>query len=102
MAIKTYWDNYAYIAGGEVKNIVVFEPNGSYTLANQFAHQLYGPESFAVCINDYPVQIGDSYTDGEFYRGIEKIDKVDEMADQLLEIKQALAELGGLITGGTN
>ena len=101
MAVRTYWDNYAFIYNGEVKNISVFDPNGSYTLANMMAKEQYGQAAFAVNVNDYPVAIGDTYNEGNFYRGTEVILPVDETANEFLDIKMALAELGELIAGGT-
>jgi hypothetical protein len=100
MAVKTYWDNYAYIYDGEVKNIAVFDPNGSYTNANMFAKEIYGSGAFAVNVNDYPVAIGDSYKEGNFYRDNTLISPVDEISDSMTEIKMALAELGNLVAGG--
>ena len=99
MAVRTYWDNYAFIYEGKIQNVAVFDPNGSYTIANMMAKEVYGPSAFAVNVNDFPVQIGDTYSDGCFYRGAQQIDRVDEVADEFLEIKQALAELGTLIGG---
>lgn len=100
MAVRTYWDNYAYIYDGEIKNIAVFDPNGSYTLANQFAQAEYGPSAIAVNVNDYPVAIGDTYSDGHFYRGTQEILPVDETATEFMDIKMALAELGDILAGG--
>lgn len=100
MAVKTYWDNYAYIHDGVVKNIAVFDPNGSYTMANMLAQQDYGPSAIAVNVNDIPVAIGDTYNGGSFYRGTQEIGPVDEIADEFMDIKIALAELGDIVAGG--
>ena len=100
MAVKTYWDNYALICDGVVKNIAVFDPNGAYTMANLLAKEQYGASAVAVNVTDYPVHIGDTYRDGIFYRGDQAIGPVDELNDNLTEIKLALAELGSLIAGG--
>lgn len=100
MTVKTYWDNYAFICDGVVKNIAVFDPNGAYTMANMLAKEQYGGSAFAVNVNDYPVNIGDSYHDGCFYRGDQPIGPIDELNNSMTEIKLALAELGSLIAGG--
>ena len=100
MAVKTYWDNYAFICDGIVKNIAVFDPNGAYTMANLLAKEQYGASAFAVNVNDYPVSIGDSYYESHFHRNGKVVQPVDELDNNLTEIKLALAELGSLIAGG--
>lgn len=95
-----YWEIYAYIVDGKIKDIAVFAPDGGYTKANMLAKQIYGNSAIAVNVTDYPVQIGDIYgNDGLFYRDKEVIEKTYTVDDDILSIKLALAELGSLIGG---
>ena len=55
---------FALIDDGEVKNIVV----GEYYDCDQVAKATYGDSAFAIDITQYPVQIGDTYENGNFYR----------------------------------
>lgn len=55
---------YAYIANGEVQNVVICE---DYATADYLAKTIYGPDAFAVECTQYRVGIGDKYHDGRFW-----------------------------------
>lgn len=57
---------FALIAECEVKNIVV----GEFEPCNEVARAEYGEEACAVEVTQYPVQIGDFYEGGVFYREV--------------------------------
>lgn len=63
--------NYALIQNGIVTNIIWLYPGNASDFPN------------AVPTNDIPVAIGDTYTDGVFYRNGERV---------LTELEQAIAE----------
>ena len=64
----TYWSIYASIKNNTVMNVAVFDPNGAFAVANNCAHELYGDGAFAVDVTQIPVQTGDVYVHGQFYR----------------------------------
>lgn len=57
---------FAIISECEVKNVVV----GEFEPCNQVARLDYGDEAYAVEVTQYPVQIGDFYEGGVFYREV--------------------------------
>lgn len=61
MAVHTI---FALIDGQDVKNIIV----GEYYDCNIIAKDTYGKSAFAVEVTQTPVQIGDIYSEGSFYR----------------------------------
>lgn len=96
-----YWETYAYIVDGKIKDIAVFDPQGAYSNANLLCKSIYGQSSYAINIDDYPVIIGDTVTsDGEFYRGRVKIEKVDTISDRILDLEMALAEVASIAVEG--
>ena len=61
------WLNYAYISNNTVQNVACYLYTG-YNDANLHAKDFCKDQSaFAVNVTQYPVQIGDSYRNGEFY-----------------------------------
>lgn len=94
-----YWQIYAYILDGIVKGTGVFEPLGAYTNANAVAQNLYGYNAFAVDVTYYPVQSGDMYADGVFYRDGNPIERLDPVGDDIYDVKLGIAELGELVAG---
>lgn len=55
---------FALIVNDVIKNVCV----GNYPDCNTVAHDLYGPDAFAIEVTQYPVQEGDKYINGEFRR----------------------------------
>lgn len=75
--------NYALIEDGVVANIIYLHPMN----ADEF------PD--AVEIGDVPVQIGDTYADGVFYRDGEKVlTTAEEMQAEMADMQAALNNLG--------
>ena len=75
--------NYALITNGVVSNIIwLYDGN-----AQEF------PD--AVKLGDRPVGIGDTYTDGKFYRdGVEVLTPLEQAQAEIDAYKAALNELG--------
>ena len=75
--------NYALIENGIVTNIIwLYETN-----ADEFPT--------AVKLGDRPVGIGDTYTDGKFYRdGVEVLTPMEQAQAEITEYKAALHERG--------
>ena len=75
--------NYALITNGVVSNIIwLYDGN-----AQEF------PD--AVKLGDRPVGIGNTYTDGKFYRdGVEVLTPLEQAQAEIDEYKAALNELG--------
>ena len=75
--------NYALITNGVVNNIIwLYDGN-----AQEF------PD--AVKLGDRPVGIGDTYTDGKFYRdGVEVLTPLEQAQAEIDAYKAALNELG--------
>ena len=92
-----YWQIYAYIIDGIVKGTGVYEPLGAYTNANMVAKNLFGNDAFAVDVTYYPVQAGDTYIDGAFYRDGEEVKRLDPIGDDIYDVKLGIAELGELV-----
>lgn len=92
-----YWEVYAYILDGIVKDVSVFDPHGGYTLANSIAKSIYGDTALAVNVSALPVQEGDTYSDGAFYHDGELVKSVDVVGDKIYEVEQGVGELGQLI-----
>ena len=75
--------NYAVIENGVVSNLIWLHPMN----VSDF------PE--AVSVGDIPVQIGDTYENGVFYRDGKKVLTASErMQTEMADMKVALAELG--------
>lgn len=90
----TYWQNYAFISEGKVRNIAVYEPNGSYTLANMQAKlTLNDSTAEAVNVTQIPVMIGDDYKDGAFYRNGIQIEKLPTDEEEIKELKRTVENL---------
>lgn len=61
------WLNYAYISNGIVQNVASYLYTG-YRDANVNAAEFCNdPLAFAINVTQYPVQIGDTYRNGQFY-----------------------------------
>lgn len=55
---------FALISENEVKNVIV----GDFYNCNEIARIEYGEDAVAVEVTQYPVQSGDRYENGNFYR----------------------------------
>ena len=74
---------YAIVTDGAVTNIVALNDRN----ASDFPT--------AVKLSDRPVDIGDTYTDGKFYRdGVEVLTPMEQSQAEMTEYKAALNELG--------
>ena len=74
---------YALIDNGIVRNVIVLNDRN----ASDFPT--------AVKLGDRPVAIGDTYTDGKFYRdGVEVLTPMEQAQEEIDEYKAALNELG--------
>ena len=74
---------YATVTDGIVTNIIA--------LNDRNAHHLPA----ALTPGDRPVGIGDTYTDGKFYRdGVEVLTPMEQAQAEMTEYKAALHELG--------
>ena len=74
---------YAIVDNGAVTNIIALNDRN----ASDF--------SPAVKLGDRPVGIGDTYTDGKFYRdGVEVLTPMEHAQAEMTEYKSALHELG--------
>lgn len=92
---------FAIILGNDVKNVTV----GNYTNVSEVAHAIFGNESYAIEITQFPVEEGDKYIDGEFrrysedgtYQVIEYIPTVEEqvtvLTNQLAQLQEEKSEL---------
>lgn len=75
--------NYALIENGVVINVIVLLPCNVKDFPN------------AIDVGERPVQIGDTYQDGKFYRdGIEILSREQELLVELTDAKTALETLG--------
>lgn len=81
---------YALISGRDVENVVV----GDYYNCNEIAKQTYGASAFAIEVTQYPVQPGDHYLNGVFYRDEEgeevPIDPVPTEAEQIARLAESV------------
>ena len=88
---------FAIINGKDVMNTVV----GEYTACNDYAKAMYGESAFAVEITQIPVQIGDTYEDGVFYRVIDgkkkRIDPIPTDTDNINTLMASNAEVKSLL-----
>ena len=74
---------YAIVTGGIVANVIELNVRN----ANDFPN--------AVKLSDRPVGIGDTYTDGKFYRdGVAVLTPIEQAQAEIIEYKAALHELG--------
>ena len=74
---------YATVTDGIVTNIIALNDRN----ANDFPA--------AVKLGDRPVGIGDTYTDGKFYRaGVEVLTPMEQAQAEMTKYKAALHELG--------
>lgn len=82
--------NYALIENGIVKNIIWLYPSNASDFQN------------AVPMGDVPVSIGDAYTDGVFYRDVEKVLTVQEqMHAKVIDMQSTIAELDAALLDST-
>ena len=74
--------NYAIVENGIVTNIIWLYPTNTASFPN------------AVAMNDYPVNIGDTYDGEHFYRNGERILSIaEQMADMQVELEATKADL---------
>lgn len=74
---------YAIVTDGIVTNVIVLNDRN----ASDFPT--------AVKLGDRPVDIGDTYTDGKFYRdGVEVLTPMEQAQAEIETYKSALTELG--------
>ena len=82
---------YAMVIEGKVTNIIEMDKR----------NEQYFPS--AVYTGDRPVGIGDTYTDGKFYRnGVEVLTELEEAQAEIAEYKAALNTLGVETEGTVN
>ena len=75
--------DYALIENGVVTNLIWLHPMNANTFHD------------AVPVGDYPVAIGDTYSDGLFYRNGERVKSNDEITEeQTADMRSALNLLG--------
>ena len=78
--------NYALIKDGVVNNIIWLSPSNAQDFPN------------AIKTNGLPICVGDTYTDGMFYRDGEKVLSVLEQVTKELDIAEAtIAELDAVL-----
>lgn len=77
--------NYALIENGVVDNIIWLYPGNADDFPN------------AVPMNDIPAAIGDTYTDGAFYRNGERVLTNEER--MLMELEESRAIIDNVIGG---
>ena len=74
---------YAIVTDGIVTNVIALNDRNA------------GDFPSAVKLGDRPVDIGDTYTDGKFYRdGVEVLTPMEQAQAEIETYKSALAELG--------
>ena len=74
---------YATVTDGIVTNVIALNDRNA------------GDFPSAVKLGDRPVGIGDTYTDGKFYRdGVEVLTPMEQAQAEMAEYKAALHELG--------
>lgn len=80
--------NYALIENGVVTNIIWLYPGNAADFPN------------AVPMDDFPVGIGDTYTDGVFYRDGEKLlTPIEQAQTEQEDMQEALNILGVEVNG---
>ena len=97
---------FALIHDRDVMNIVV----GDYYNCNETAKETYGASAIAVEVTQYPVQPGDHYLNGRFWRDVdgEEVDiepypteaeEIIRLSESMTDVELALVELfeGGLV-----
>ena len=76
-------NRYALVEDGIVTNIISLDSRNASDFLN------------AIKTADRPVAIGDTYTDGKFYRdGVEVLTPMEQAQAEIAEYKAALQELG--------
>lgn len=91
---------FALISGRDVMNVVV----GDFYNCNEVARAEYGASSFAVEVTQYPVQPGDHYLNGRFWREEdgEEVDiyplpteanEISRLSEAMSNVELALVEL---------
>lgn len=89
----TYWKNYAFIKDEKIANIAVYAPDGAYTIAGLQAKQFCGPDAIAIDVTQYPVNIGDDYKDGRFYRNGAEIEALPTDEEEIRALKTKLESI---------
>ena len=84
---------YALIEGRDVMNTVV----GDYYNCNEAARAEYGASAFAIEITQYPVQPGDHYLNGRFWREVDgeeiDIEPVPTEAEEITRLTLAMNDV---------
>ena len=84
---------FALIHDRDVMNIVV----GEYYDCDQVAKETYGASAYAIDVTQYPVQPGDHYLNGRFWREIDgeeiTIDPVPTEADEIANLNNAMSNV---------
>jgi len=101
---RLYRMSYAIIKNNTITNVIVANPHSATQIAKS-------QDAIAVYVDRFPVQIGDTYTDGKFYRDeieIERTPTPEEEVAKLraefdakaLELQIALAEIAEVVVDG--
>lgn len=93
------WCNqiFSLINNNKIQNTIVCD---NYEVANQIAKSTYGEEAIAIDTTLYPVQIGDDYINGIFYRENEVINRnltekeqIELLNEQIINLELALVDM---------
>lgn len=93
------WCNqiFSLISNNKIQNTIVCD---NYEVANQIAKSTYGKDTIAIDTTLYPVQIGDDYIDGVFYRedkiisrNLTETEKIELLNEQIVNLQLALVEV---------
>lgn len=83
---------FALIANNEVQNVVV----GEFTSCNDVARATYGQDAFAVEVTQIPVEIGDLFDGGGFYKMVSgervNINPIPTNEQEIAELKAQITE----------
>lgn len=82
--------NFALIANGKIKNIVVCD---DYDIANKISQHTYGQNAIAVDVSQYNLQASDTYENGKFYRNGEEIKANETVEDRLIKLRASATDL---------
>ena len=80
---------FALIHGNVVRSVTV----GEFTPCNDIAKHLYGENSFAVDVTQYPVQPGDLYDAGTFTRDGVVIERVPTDTEEIQALRAEYAQM---------
>lgn len=98
---------FAVIIGEEIINLII----GDYYNCSIVTELQYGKDAFIEDVTDYPVQIGDKYRDGKFYRWnpstgmedeiprVKRPDEIiNELQDKVLRMTSTISKQDDIIT----